>query len=138
MNSKKIWIVIFGIICIIAGIVSRKMTNLCTEKVTAKVVDHFMMSETDDDGNSRILYEPVIEYTYNGGSYDGHISAGEGYDIVYPQGMEIEIMINPANPKMFTYSTNDFVKKYFHFFFIGLGAIVCIYGVYAVLKKDDI
>ena len=135
-NIKKILIVILGIVFIIVGIVSRKMTDLCTEKVTARVVDHFMSHETDESGNSRVLYEPVIEYIYNGVSYDGHLSAGESYDIIYPQGTEIEIMINPKNPKMFTFGTNDFVTKYFHFFFIGLGAIVSIYGLYLIIKKD--
>lgn len=133
---KKGLIALFlGLACIATGFLTRRAMILCTEKVTATVVDHNYSTETTD-GEFRSLYEPIIEYTYNGNTYTGRMSSGEFYDSIYPVGSAVEIKINPNDPNMMLVINNNFLDNYAHFVFIGFGILVSIIGIVKVVRRD--
>ena len=136
---QKIGVIIVGIIFVGVGVFmfikDRNLVKNCTEETSATVVDFEEEFQTDDDG-STYMYYPVIEYNVGEQTIKSKMDKGSSTP-AYKLNEKITILYNPNK-------VNEFIVKgdkslnIFSFVFIGLGALLTVYGNVILLKKNNV
>lgn len=129
--------IVVGIIFLGVGIFmyiqNERLAKVCTEEVSAIVVD---MEEKIDDGEDtiRYLYYPVISYETPDGAVKVTMDTGSSTP-KYSINDKIRILYNPKNTKEYIVK-GDSTSNIFSYVFIGLGVIVTIAGGIMIFKKQ--
>lgn len=137
--------IVFSIIFIVSGIfvslVPKMKSKKCTETVMAEVVELIPVqsSRTSGKGHHRtsVTYRPVFSYTYNGKDY--HVESGtSSYPPAFKVGEEVELKIDPDNPKFF-YAPSDKTYGLIGIIFSAMGGVFLFIGILLVAsyKKAD-
>ena len=134
---KRFLIVIVGVIFLAVSVFmfykNKKLTEKCTEETVATVVD--MKQEFSGDGDSSsYLYYPIIEYLANEDNV--RVTMDKGSNVpAYEIDDTITILYNPSKVKEFIVK-GDKSLNIFSIVFLGIGALLCGYGTYTLIKKD--
>lgn len=134
---QKVLPLIIGIIFIGVGIFmfisNNNLVKKCTEEVEAIVVDMKKEFSSDDDGDMYTYY-PIIEYKVGEDTIKSTMSKGSS-NPEYKLGDKVTILYNPNNTKEFIIK-GDKSSGIFSFVFMGLGALVTVFGIAMLFKKE--
>jgi len=127
-----------GIIFLVVGIgliVSRNhKRGICTQPISAKIVDMQESHRWDSDGYVSVMWFPVYEYYFNGEKIVKCSNVGGSKQSIH-MGKTVEIFINPNNPDEF-YCEKD-ALKFVASVFIGVGAVLIAVAIgVAVLQRN--
>ena len=104
MNNDMLYIVLFGGIFVLAGIItgiseSRKKKR-CVDPVMAIVIDNKKHHKSSSNGHRTVTYKPVFQYYYNGMTMT-ETSNTSSNPPKFRVGDETELLVNPNNPREF-------------------------------------
>ena len=134
---KKFGVLLVGIIFIAVGIFmyykNEYLTKNCTEEATATVVG--MKEDYEiEDGNTRYIYYPIIEYNANEKTTQTTLESGSNPPS-YSVNDKIEILYNPNKVEEFKLK-DDKTSSIITYVIIGLGIVISICGIVVIFKKN--
>ena len=135
---KKVIPLILGVILIGAGIFtffrSSELVKVCTEKVTATVVNmrEDFTSDPDSEGGMRYTYYPIIEYQANGNTVKAELSSGSNPP-AYSVNDKIDILYNPNKTDEFIVAGEN--QNIVWIILVSLGAASLLASLYFLIKK---
>lgn len=101
--NKKIIGILFGIACVVIGVVilityiNAQKTQ--TAETTATIIRVDSEMQTDEDGLDTRWYYPVVEYTVENEKYETRLpDSGSTNSTEYKEGKNVEIKYNPNDP----------------------------------------
>lgn len=134
---KKDSVFLFAGILIIIGICIFVYQNLkinrCTQEVSGSVLEVKEEHTTDDDGNRKYTYTPIIGYTVNGKLIEkrGHSSSYQKYR----RGEKLTIMYNPDKVEEFVIK-GDIMRRFMGVYLMVAGAIIVAYKIWLIRHED--
>jgi len=109
-----------------------RLEKVCTDPVTAKVVDVLWETENDDDGVIRDTYTPTIEYEYKGKTYK-HTLVKVYNENEYKENDKVQILVNPKKPKELVLKGKGKATVP-AIIFIVLGGIVTVFSIFGKVE----
>jgi hypothetical protein len=96
-----------------------------------KVIDYRNYQSSNDNGGSTTMYTPVFEYAFSGKSYQ-HASSTSSSSPEYEIGEEVDVLVDPKNPKEIL--INTFWEKWFVVVLLGIMGTIFTGVGYAVFR----
>lgn len=128
---RKIGVILFGLLFVAIGVYllisGNAKAKRCTEAAVGTVVGIDQEEYTDEDGNFRYTYYPVIEYKAGEKTISKKSSDGSNQS-KYKIGDKLDILYNPNKVEEFIIK-GDNGSNIIGIVFIALGAIAAIAGV---------